>query len=61
LVAAPSAAGGLANGGRWSSETVRTVPVVVADVGAHDLLQLAAAEDQDSIEAFASQAPTTPS
>jgi hypothetical protein len=35
---------------------VRAVFVVMADVGAHDLLQLASADDQDSIETFAPQA-----
>jgi hypothetical protein len=35
---------------------VRTVLVVVADVGAYGLLEVAAAEDQDPVEAFASQA-----
>src|SRR5438874_136362 len=33
-----------------------TVLVVMADVGAHDPLEVAAAEDQKAVEAFASQA-----
>jgi hypothetical protein len=35
---------------------VRSVLVVVADVGADDLFELAPAEDQDPVEAFAAQA-----
>jgi hypothetical protein len=35
---------------------VRAVFVVVADVGTHDLLELAAADDQDPVEAFGPQA-----
>jgi hypothetical protein len=35
---------------------VGSVLVVMPDVGAHDLLQLASAADQDPVEAFASQA-----
>jgi hypothetical protein len=43
---------------RWAllERAVRTVFVVVADVGTHDLLELAAADDQDPVEAFAPQA-----
>jgi hypothetical protein len=43
---------------RWSllKRAVWTVLVVMADVGAHDLLEVAAAEHQKAVEAFASQA-----
>ncbi len=50
--------------GRWRfrerrallKRAVRTVFVVMADVGAHDLLQLAAADDQEPGEVFSPQA-----
>jgi hypothetical protein len=44
---------------RWAllERAVRTVLVVMPDVGAYNLLDVAAAEDQDPVEALASQAP----
>src|SRR6266540_3885545 len=51
-----AAGGGLASGGRCFERTMRTVLVVMRDVRAHDLLQLAPTEDQNPVEAFASQA-----
>jgi hypothetical protein len=45
-------------GGRWAllERAVRTVLVVMADAGAHNLLQVAPTKDQGPVEAFASQA-----
>jgi hypothetical protein len=49
-------------GERWAllERAVRTVLVVVADVGAHNLLQVTPAEDQNPVEAFTSQASHPP-
>ena len=66
-VAAPDAARHRWRGWRRLGErrtllerTVRTVLVVMADVGTHDLLEVTPAEYQDSVEAFAAQAAHPP-
>jgi hypothetical protein len=52
-IAAPKAK---AHAERWLERAMRSVVVVMPDVDAHDLLELAAADDQEPVEAFPSQA-----
>jgi hypothetical protein len=52
-IAAPKAK---AHAERWLERAMRSVVVVMPDVDAHDLLELAAADDQEPVEAFPPQA-----